>query len=213
VKKITTLVVLIGLLVFSVSTGVYASTIYSDIMFGAESKIDSTENDLAQHMIGIDVPISDYSKIVMEYQESTVEGANGADATSTIFLIKSGFIIVTSDLCQLHGNLSSIMLRGDSGTLDATYYPILLGLEIKYNLNERTYINGNYDYSVYGKYTTDSAGDLDANYGMAQVKLNYLFSKQNGVAFGYHWSELKLNKNGTTKTTNDGFSFGLIYQF
>ena len=210
-KKTAAIIVLLVFLVFSFESSAFASVIYSDIIFGATSKTGSTENDLAGHMIGIDVPMNDYSKFIMEYSELTVKSDN--DATTTGLLIKSGLELIENDTFQTYFNLSSFMIRGDSATLDATYYPILLGLEFRLNFSERTYINGSYDHSICGKYKMDNSQSLQADYGIASMKWNYRFNEHNGVAFGYHWSDLKLSQSVTTKTINKGFSFGLTYQF
>lgn len=92
------------------------------------------------------------------------------------------------------------------------YTPFLLGVEARFNINERMSINGIYDCAVFEKdYDMNGQNDTDADYTAVRVKFNYLFTEQYGVSLGHRWSELKITDNG--KKCDEGYTIGFDIYF
>lgn len=220
-KKVITLTALVGLLVFSVATSTFAVTIYTDVMMDGTYKTGSDKKDAGQSVFGVEIPFCERHLIIVEglgegYNDN--KGEQGElDLMST--LTKYGYELIPGDAFQLYGTISALNMNGDfeideAETYDMEYTPLLLGVAVKYHINERMYLNGILDYAVCHKdYEMENNEDADADYMAARVKLNYFFTEKFGARLGYNWSQLKIKDDGTTKDTINGYTIGLIYQF
>lgn len=210
-KKFITLVVLVGLLVFSVATSTFARTIYGDYMVSGNDETDSRDADLNQYVFGVENTY-ERLKFIIEYSKSTVQGDNGTkDANTTGFLLKGGYGLVKNDVFELYGNISCLRLEGDSATNDAEYSPIMIGIDSKRIITDSMTITVSLDYAFSGEYKQDGTGDLDADYMVAKVKYNCFFTEHLGASLGYNWSKLEIKDRDDDTST--GFTIGGFYQF
>lgn len=212
-KKVMILAILVGLLIFSVTTSAFAVTgVYLDYTIGGNEETNSLKSDLDQYLVGVET-LHNRFNFALEYSNS--QGFNGIEnATQNGYKIKAGYALAEiSQRFTIFGNLSYLSLSGDSAANNAKYSPILVGVGGKWILCDGIYLDGAFDYAVNGKYKEDGTGDLDVDYMAAKAKLNYFLAKGIGVSVGYNWSEMKIKNNGTTKNTDSGYTAGLFFWF
>ncbi len=205
-KKNIKQIFLVGLLIFLVSTNVFAD--YSTLFIDGRLHFywaDSSQDRFNWYSVDYEyVNETNSNKLNIEYlhplDDSAVKG----------LLVKNGFIVNEDDISILYGNFSVMHLNVNSAGIDKSYLPLLLGLETKYYIDERSYIDGSIDFTFPGL-----GGNLfNSGFRVAKIKLISLCTPNMGITFGYNWTEMEIKDNDINIKTNDaGLNLGMFYLF
>lgn len=211
-KKILLLTFVVCIMNFTFVINTFAATMYLDSMNDGTQETRFNTNELNQFITGMEISVDESSKVSLEYQRLTVD--NNPEAITTSLWMKYGRALVQNEIFQAYGNLSTLIMNGNSVTGDVKYSPIMLGIETNFNLSEKMSIKGILDYAVtYKDYETNSSNKVDADYWITKLKFDYMLTEKYGIALGYMWSELKIDDNLSSKNTDKGYTLGLVFRY
>ncbi len=213
-KKLILGVALIGIMILTLSSYVFAATVYVDGMVanGAYDNGNGKSDTSEQYIIGTNIPIGSY-KIGLEYANIKDKKVPGiGDIRTDAYNLKGGYCLIREDAYQVYGNLGYFNEKKDKN--DIKFQAALLSLDGTYNLNDKISLDGELGASLCGKYKADPDTDIDADLFLCKVKLNYSFAENIGASFGYRYDGLKKKfSSGDSWEKHKAFTLGLTYKF
>jgi hypothetical protein len=216
-KKIMTLIILVGLLVLG-ATSVLASTVYFDYMpsgiaEGSGSGGPSTSPDCSDYQVGVVVPVEKF-QFGLEYSSTDIDASTSMQYTG--WKIMSGYQCFKTDQFELFTNLSYLYWKEETegeGSVVMKYSPLLIGIAGKYRMNDQMFINGSVDYATPDFLIIKGSTAYPADYTAAQVKYSYFITKGFAASLGYKWSKLKYEGKFQGESVTKGFTLGASYNF
>jgi hypothetical protein len=208
-KKSIIQIFFIGLFIFSTRTNVFASD-----SFYLNGNIhhffylsELSHDDFNWYSVGFEhISETNRNKLDIEYFNPI------KDITAKGIMVKNGIILEEDGLSTWYGNFSVMGLRVDSAGVDDDLGTALLGIETRYMVDERSYVEGSIDFSIFGL----GGGIFDSGYGVAKIRLNSLCTPNMGFSLGYNWTKMKIkdsDKDVNLKGSDNGLNFGVFYSF
>lgn len=208
-KKLALLLITVGLILFSISPA-QAASIYLERLIGAswDSELNGSpyEGDLSGTTIGIEESL-DSIKLGFEYMDSAIEGDTDGDIS--IYDLKCGYPLLDQNDLKLYGTLSIFNSKMDG--IDINHTTINLGVDLRYDLLEKLYLDALVNFSVYGS-AEISSKDYDSDLLNFKAKLNYLINNNVGFLIGYRYLKFETDWNDYKMDTS-GLIAGLSYNF
>jgi hypothetical protein len=202
-KKIFLFVFLIGILIFSSKTNVFAySALYIDgRIHGPLYITNAPKGNIDGYTLGFKFASEKtQNQLDIEYFDP------GNDRGATGFLVKNAVMLGTNGSSLLYGTFTFMKLNVDTAELNKSYWFVLLGIEDKLFMNEHNYVEGGIDYAV--------ASLGDTGYIVAKVKMNNQFDSNMGISLGCDWSILRINDEGVNRNdSGSAWTLGLFYRF
>jgi hypothetical protein len=204
-KKIIFIFTLASCMLFSSGMAVMAHSFYLDGMFGGKWKTGTNEDGLSAYTLGGEYFIGSKSKIKIggEYTCGTEE-SYGDDGGFTAFLIKGGYQIFSNRQFRVDGTLA--YYNRNYSEMDEAADGVLAGIDAFIQLNQKSYIQGSFGYSLTGKFGED------ANLTMADGKYVYRFQKRFGASVGYRYVKIG-DKETDGYLDHSGPTIGVILDF
>jgi hypothetical protein len=216
-KKIMTLIILVGLLVLG-ATSVLAATVYFDYMpggtvEGSNSK-GSSSPDCSDYQVGVVVPVEKF-QFGLEYNSTDIDDDTSMQFTG--WKITGGYQCFKTDQFELLTNLSYLYWKAEDegeGSTTFKYSPPLIGIACKYRMNDQTFISGSVDCATSDfVIEEDESEAYPADYTTAQLKYSYFITKGFAASLGYKWSKLKYEGKLQPEFVTKGFTLGASYNF
>jgi hypothetical protein len=208
-KKSIIQVFFIGLFIFSIRTNVFASDIFylngNIHHFWYLSEL--SQDDFKWYSVGFErVSETNHNKLNIECF-NPIKGITGKG-----IMAKNGIMLEDDGLGTWYGNFSVMGLSVDSAGIDNDFGTALLGIETRCMVDERSYIDGSLDFSIFGL----GGGIFDSGYGVAKIGFNSLFTPNMGFSLGYNWTKIKIKDSDNDvnlKASDNGLNFGVFYSF
>ncbi len=207
-KKAIIQLFLIGLFIFSVRSDVFAA--YNSFYLNGNIHhfwyiSELSQDDINWYSVGFEhISEINRNKLNIECFDPI------QDISAKGIMVKNGIVLEEDDLLTLYGNFSVMGLSMDSSGIDNDFGTTLLGIETRYIMDERSYLDCSIDFSI-----TGLGGDIfDSGYRAAKIRLNTLCTPNMGFSFGYNWARMKIKDNDISlKATGNGLNLGVVYLF
>ncbi len=205
-KKTIIRVFLTGLFIFLTSTSVFAASFYVNgnvhhFLFLS----DLTRDDLDWYSLGIE-----YSSEATQ-NKLNVECFNPLhDITAKGIMVRNGILLISDNESVLYGNFSVLGLHVDAGGIKNDFGGIMLGIESRYLVDQRSYIDCGIDFTVSGL----GGNAFASGYGVANLRLNTLITDNMGFSLGLNWTRMVVRDNDLKmKESDNGLNLGMFFQF
>ncbi len=207
-RKIIISVFLIGLFILAICTNSFAA--YDSFYLNGNIHhflylSELSQDDFNWYSVGFEhVSETNLNKLNIEYLDPF------RDINGKTIMVKNGIILGEDELSTWYGNFSVMGLSVDSGGIDADFGTALLGIETRYIMDGRSYVDASIDFSISGL----GGGILDSGYRAAKIRFNSFCTPNMGFAFGYHWAKMKVKDNDISlKASDNGVNLGMFYSF
>ncbi len=205
-KKIIIQVFLTGLFIFLTSTNVFAASIYINgnvhhFLFLS----DLSSDDFEWYSLGLEHSSeATQNKLNIEYFNPV------HDITAEGIMVRNGILLMADNVSMLYGNFSVMGLHVDSEGMDKDFGGVLLGIESRYFVDQRSYIDSSIDFTISGL-----GGDMfDSGYGVANIRLNTLVTDNMGFSLGLNWTRMMVRDNDLKiKESDSGLNLGMFCHF
>ncbi len=205
-KKIIIRVFLTGLFIFLTSTSVFAASFYVNgnvhhFLFLS----DLTRDDFDWYSLGLEYSSeATQNKLNVEcfnpFQDITAEG----------IMVRNGILLISDNGSMVYGNFSVMGLHVDAEGIKNDFGGIMLGIESRSFLDQRSYIDCSIDFTVSGL----GGNAFDSGYGVANLRLNTLVTDHLGFSLGLNWTRMIVRDNDLKiKESDNGLNLGMFCHF
>lgn len=212
-KKFFMMLFLVGLLILSLTACAMANSIYIGGLI--ESKWEKTntptDNDLKGVVVTGDFTFGNDLTLWLEFTNRSKDTVNGDIDLDNHYIKFSCLDLMATDAATIEITAGYNKLCYNTIN-DPEYTGIIIGLDGKFKLGEKSQLSGAVGYSVSGKYKESGSADQDVTILLSNIKYSYFFAGNLGASLGYQFEQYKLDDNNQ-KTTFSGPSLGLTYQF